>query len=69
MEIGRNQQPAAKDTGGEVNRHEHKAYDAGNSKQNPVGAGYKCENALLNFHLIVSSLLFRICKSPEIIDG
>lgn len=51
MEIGRNQQTAAKDTAGKVSRHEHKAHDAGNSKQDPVGTGYECKNALLNFHL------------------
>ena len=51
MKIRRNQQTAAQDTAGKINGHQQKTHGAGNGKQNPVGAGYKCKNALLNFHL------------------
>jgi hypothetical protein len=51
MEIRRNQQAAAQDTAGKINWHQKKSHGAGNGEQNPVGAGYKCQYSLLNFHL------------------
>ena len=57
MEIGRNQQTATQDSTGKIGGHEQKARNSGSGKQNPVGAGYKCKNALLNFHFRSIQLL------------
>jgi hypothetical protein len=62
VEVDRDKKAPKQQASGEVNRQNQKAQGTGNSKENPVGAGDKCQYSLLNFH---RCNLYPVRERPE----